>query len=404
MPATRQATLGAVCAVAIASFAAPIQAAAAEDGSGPLITAYNSCGQQLFRAFAEKPGNIVLSPYSIGTGMAMALVGARGENEAEMAKVLGLQLPREEVNAANAAALASLDSVPSTSFQLLVANAVVLRKIASAISDDYVAILREDYAAEVFRDADLATVSGWVKEKTDGKIDSILDQLDPLTTIVLVDVIYFKARWQRVFAASATHDETFHLLDGEAEVPTMHARSDFALAERPGYRAIRLPYAGARVGMVVVLPDGNLADVVQRLDDNEMRSLLAALRAPVRSVEVSLPRFQASFKASLVEPFAEMGMHRAFDAQTADFSGMTRKPQLEVRLAIGQIIHRAVIDVTEEGTAAAAATGVAVVAGAMRPQPVETFRVDRPFLFAIVDDETGAILFEGRIVDPRQAS
>ncbi len=403
MRAMRALAIGGFCAVAIGSAPLLIQAAPEAGGWGALMDAYNGAGQRLFQAFAKNPGNIVLSPYSIGTAMAMALAGARGENAVEMAKVLGLELPRDEVNAANAAVLASLNKASSASFQLRAANALMLTNQGRAISADYAAMLRKYYAAEVFRGANVATVNGWVREKTAGKIDSILNQIDPMTALVLIDAIYFKAPWQKAFDAKATRDETFHLLKGEAKVPMMHIDSDFAVASRPGYRAIRLPYTGERASMVVVLPDAGIAEVVQRLDGSEMRLLLAALHTGVREVELSLPRFKANFEASLVQPFTQMGMQRAFELRTADFSGMTGKPQSEVPLAINEIRHRAVIDVAEQGTEAAAATAIGVVTSAVRPRP-ETFHVDRPFLFAIVDDETGAILFEGRIVDPRQAS
>jgi serpin B len=298
---------------------------------------------------------------------------------------------------------ANFDSIASASVQLRVANAVMLTRSDGAVSADYLAVLRRDFAAELLRGADLETVNAWVQKKTNGKIDSILDRLDPATLLVLIDAVYFKARWDRAFDVKVTDHQIFHLPAGTAEVPMMHAHDNFALAERPGYRAIRLPYAGKRLAMIVVLPDAGMADVVRLLDDGEMRLLRAALHASNHSVDLSLPRFRAGFKASLVGPFAAMGMHRAFDPRTADFSGMTGKPQSQLPLTIGEIMHRAVIEVAEEGTEAAAATS-ATMAIAGRPAPPETFRVDRPFLFAIVDEETGAVLFQGRIVDPRQSS
>jgi serpin B len=153
--------------------------------------------------------------------------------------------------------------------------------------------------------------------------------------------------------------------------------------------------------MVIVVPDPGNTAIAQRLDDGEMKSLFAALRTPPRHVELALPRYYATFKSSLVGIFKSMGMRRAFDFKTADFSGMTGKAQAELPLAIGQIMHAAVIDVAEEGTEATAAT---MVAKAIRSPPAQMFRVDRPFLFAIVDETTGAVLFAGRIADPRQAS
>jgi serpin B len=397
----RERLLGVVCALGIATAAPSAQAAPDDPAGAALVAAYNRTGQQLFRGFAEKPGNIVLSPYSIGTAMAMALAGAGNGTETQMAKVLGLDLSRAQINDANAAVLKSLNSAPSDAFQLSLANAVMLTKKGSAIADSYVALLRDKYAAEVFRDASLATVNGWVKAKTHGKIESILDRLDSQTALILLDAIYFKAQWLTVFNAIATHDAAFHLLAGQAAVPTMHMRASFPLAERPAYRAIRMPYESTRVGMIVVLPDDNLAAVTQRLDDAEMQSLLAALRQSSRLVDLSLPRFHASFEASLVDPFTAMGMTSPFSTRTADFSGMTGKPPAEVTLAIDQIMHRAVIDVAEQGTEAAAVTAVTAVGSAIGPQSPETFNVDRPFLFAIVDEQSGAILFEGRIVDPR---
>jgi serpin B len=395
--------IGGVCAALAASGPVPIQAAPEAGGWAPLIGGYNRTGQRLFQVLAREPGNIVLSPYSVGTAMAMALLGARGETEAEMAKVLSLTLPRGEVDAANAAILSSLNKAATDSFQLRTANGLMLGREGGVVSDAYVVALRKDYAADVFPGADAATVNAWVKKRTGGKIDSIVGHLDPMTAMVLVNAIYFKGPWQKAFRAEATRVEPFHLHDGEVKVPMMHMEDFFHLATRPGYRAIELPYTGERVSMVVMLPDAGIEEVVQRLDGDEIRHLLAELHAPEHRVRLSLPRFRSSFDANLKEPFWQMGMHRPFDLHAADFSGVTGRPPSEVPLAISQIRHRAMIDVTEQGTEAAAVTGIGMSTTALQPEP-EMFRVDRPFLFAIIDDETKAVLFEGRIEDPRQAS
>jgi serpin B len=392
-----------LCTAVVVSAPGLIQAAPETGRWAPLIGGYNRTGQQLFQALASTPGNIVLSPYSVGTAMAMALAGARGETETEMAKALGLQLSRGEVDAANAAVLSSLEKASTDSFQLRAADGLMLARQGGVVSDAYVAVLRKDYAADVFAGADAATVNAWVKKRTGGKIDSIVNHLDPTTAMVLIDAIYFKAPWQKAFRTEATRAEPFHLRDGEVKVSMMNMEDSFHLATRPGYRAIELPYTGKRVSMVVILPDAGTGEVVQRLDGDEVRQLLAALHAPLQRVRLSLPRFKSSFEASLKEPFLQMGMHRAFDLHAADFSGVTGRPPSEIPLAISQIRHRTMIDVTEQGTEAAAATGIGVSTTALQPKP-ETFRVDRPFVFAIIDGETNAVLFEGRIDDPRQAS
>jgi serpin B len=395
--------IGGLCAALVALAPGLMQAAPAARGSAPLIRGYNHTGQRLFRALAEAPGNIVLSPYSVGTAMAMALVGARGVTEAEMARALSLELPPREVDAANAAVLSSLDKAAADSFQLHIANGLMLARHGSVVSDAYVGVLRRDYAADVFPGADAATVNAWVKKRTEGKIDSIVDHLDPTTAMVLVNAIYFKAPWLKAFRAEETRVEPFHLPDGEVKVPMMHTEDFFRLVARPGYRAIELPYIGQRISMIVMLPDRGTGEVVRRLDGDEVRRLLAELHTAVHRVDLTLPRFRSGFETSLKEAFWQMGMRRAFDLHAADFSGVTGRPPSEVPLAISQIRHRAMIDVTEQGTEAAAATGVEMTTTALQPEP-EIFRVDRPFLFAIVDGETNAILFEGQIEDPRQAS
>ena len=234
--------------------------------------------------------------------MTMMLAGARGETASEMAKVLGLQLSREMIDGANAAALGSLRKIPSARSQMYIANALMLTKRGTIISEDYVSLLRKTYAAEIFRGTDLAKVNGWVKEKTGGKIDSIANRFDQKTALVLLDAIYFKARWRQAFDAHTTKNEPFHRPGGEIQVPMMHVLSDFAVVERSGYRAIRLPFASADVAMIVMLPNADIADVVGLLDDDEMQSLLGAFRTAPQPVSLSLPRFHAHFEASLVEP------------------------------------------------------------------------------------------------------
>ena len=181
----------------------------------------------------------------------------------------------------------------------------------------------------------------------------------------------------------------------------MHALGSYQMATRTGYRAIRLPYSVDALAMVVVLPDqiGGADKLARDLDAPALAALFRDL-TEWKSVSLALPRFKTSFKANLGELFQNAGMRRAFDLKQADFSGMTDRPPREAPLAINDVVHRAVIDVTEEGTEAAAATAITMMAASARPM-AEPFVVDRPFLFYIVDEPTGAILFQGRISDPR---
>ncbi len=429
--------------------------AAAPDPAVAMLTdAYNASGQHLFASFAAASGNIVFSPYSIGTAMAMALTGARGDTATEMAAALRQRLRPADVDAANGALMAILNgydhsadpwtcpgnmivvahsceaspigdrrlcygglrlegsrcvggATPPRSARLLSANALMLTARGDLISDAYADLLNARYAAEVFKGARLGDVNAWVARKTEGKIPKIIDQLDPSTAAVIVNAVYFKARWENVFDRALTKSEIFNPSAAQkVEVPMMARTGDYALAARDGYRAVRLPYEIPELGLVVVLPDDNeaLGAVAERLGATRIADLFAALRDPAahRQVALALPRFKAEYRADLVGPFRQAGIKKAFDRTAADFSGMTANHEAD-GLYIGDIIHRAVIEVAEESTEAAAATAIGMRAASLapRPQPPEPFRVDRPFLFYLVDDASGAILFEGRIVDPR---
>jgi serpin B len=420
-----------------------------------LTGAYNASGQELFKRFSILPGNIVFSPHSIGTAMAMVLAGARGETEREMAAVLKHRLEqrsigqqsigRAEIADANSVALSLLngydqDAVPPScppgmrlnarnceqapaangqcmlparrvgdiceaspilrpSAKLLVANALMLAN--ASVSKDYAGLLKDKYAAELFQKATLGDVNGWVSRKTEGKIDKILDRM---SDVVLINAVYFKARWASVFNQNLTRPEPFRLSPSQqVPVPMMQQQGNYSVVARERYRAIRLPYEVQALGFVIVLPDAvdGLSEVVSRLDADELSRVLGALRSePTRPVALAMPRFKSEFKADLKEAFQQAGMSRAFDLRTADFSGMIGMPASAAPAAIDQIVHRAVIDVMEGGTEAAAATAVGMRVTNM-PAPAAPFRVDHPFLYYIVDDATGAILFQGRVVDPR---
>jgi serpin B len=444
---------GLASSVAIVLACVAAFAARAGDFRQELAASYNGAGQQLFGLLRDKPGggNIVFSPYSVGSAMAMALAGARGETEREMASVLQLKQPAADVAAANSAVAAILngydrsDVAPTCpermsyaegvcvgmplpngqcparstrdrtrcvaaptwpqSARLRTANALMIAKASGGIiAPGYVALLKDKFGAEVFQNAGLLEVNHWVGLRTDGKIPRLLDRLDTSAPAVIVNAVYFKAAWSVPFAKGATAPADFRLSSTrKVQVPMMHVRSGFAVRGGPGYRAIRLPYNIPELTMTIVLPDDveGLAGMAQRLSAADLAELLAALRTePEKPVLVDLPRFKASFRASLGDAFRQLGMKKAFDLKEADFSGMTSRPPAQAPLAIQDVIHQAVIDVTEAGTEAAAATAIAMATASFQPK-LEVFSVDRPFLFFISDDVTGAILFQGRVVDPR---
>jgi serpin B len=449
--------LAAVIAI-IATMMAPAAAQlhiAAEARVTLLARAYDAAGQQLFAQLAASPGNIVFSPYSVGTAMSMLISGARGDTASEMMRAMSMRMAADAIDAANAEMMSILNGYdqsaapplcpPRTSvnggncearpggelmnqcqpgFRLvgnrcvapgaapasakfLSANALMLTKRGDLVSADYVAALKNRYAAEVFENASLEDLNGWVAKKTEGKIDRMLDQIDPASVAILLNAVYFKARWASVFDPALTKNEAFNLTRTQkADVALMNQTGSFSLVSRGGYRALRMNYQVPELGLVIVLPDDveGAGAVARRLGATELGELFAALRdgKAKKPVALTLPRFKAEFKADLTAPLRQAGIQKAFDPKGADFSGMTGRPPGEGRIHIDQIVHRAVIEVAEESTEAAAATAVGVRSAAIaRPVAPESFRVDHPFLFYLVDDTTGAILFEGRVADPR---
>lgn len=403
--------LVAALVLALSLPALPVSVMAAEPSEGgPLAEAYNRSGQDLFRAFAGQPGNIVFSPYSIGTAMAMVLSGARGETQTEMQQVLRHRLPTGEIDAANAKVLELLATYNSKAAgqptaKLRIANALMLVNAAATVEPAFEDTIRAQYGAEIFRGATIDTVNAWAKDKTEGKIERLLERLNPNDSHVLLNAVYFKAPWANAFSPSATRDRPFTLTNGEQiNVPSMSQQGAFAIAKGDGYAAIRLPYAVDGLSMTIVRPDdvAGLDKLIAGLDGAKTDAILQSVRdAQKRNVALSMPRFKFEFKADLIAPFKSFGMSKVFDPAQSDLSGLTGKPRSEAQSTIDQIVHRAVIEVAEEGTEAAAATAVVVTTRAMRQDDVERFTIDRPFLFFITDDKTGAILFEGRVSDPR---
>jgi serpin B len=376
-----------------------------------LTAAYNATGRSLYQTIAARPGGVVMSPYSLATAMAMALSGARGATEVEIARALALSLPRARMEAANRQALALLRVFPDPTCGsagaaaagiVKIANALMLTQApADAVSPDYVALIRETYGADFFAGASMDTINAWVRAKTDGKIQLLLTAPPAPGSATLLNAIAFKGAWLRPFSERNTSGGDFHLADGKiARAPMMRLQARFAWTAGDGFRAIRLPFAGASLGLVVVRPDapGGLNAVAAKLDAAAQSRLFATLAAGDGTVELILPKFRARFAADFLGAFRNLGLDVALSAG-ADFGGMTGGHGPGFR--IGQILHRAFIEIDERGAEAAAATAIAMPTAAMAPSaPPEVFAVDRPFLFYVVDALTGAILFEGRIVDP----
>ncbi|MEC9344162.1 MAG: serpin family protein, partial [Pseudomonadota bacterium] len=280
-----------------------------------------------------------------------------------------------------------------------VANALHLANRGDLVAEAYRELLRTQFDAELFTGSDLAAINGWVSDRTQGRIDRILESLDPLSVAVLLNAVHFKAGWAHPFRANATAPAPFHLSGGETvDVPTMQVTASFPLVTGADFDAIMLPYAGERLAMVVFSPapaggDGLSVETVRGTID-------ALVGADAKRLRLSMPKFKSEFGADLVPAFAAMGLTLPFDGGRADFAGMIDSKEEKDRVHITQIRHKAFIEVDENGTEAAASTAVELAIRSVAP-PADDFRIDRPFTYMIVDRASGAILFVGRLSDPR---
>jgi len=351
----------------------------------------------LYGKLAPTEGNLFFSPYSISSAMGMTYAGARENTAAEMAKALEFAATPEQLPAAfkslNAAVQAS---ARKGGHKLNIANGLCLT--VDDVSKEFKAVLRDNFDAELFAGG-LDKINGWVKAKTEGKIEKILETLSPNSVCVLLNAIYFKGNWASQFKRKATHDAPFRPATGkEVTVPLMYQEGEFKLLEKDAFQALVMPYSGKTLSMVIILPkavDG-LAALEKTLTAETLAQWLAeADKQAEIETEVFVPRFKLETGYDLVPPCQALGIKDAFDADKADFRGMGWP---KGGLWIAQIKHKAYVDVNEEGTEAAGATAVEMQTASAPRYPV--FRADHPFLFVIRDHATDSILFVGRLSDP----
>ena len=365
---------------------------------------HNRFGNKLLESALKTHGNnALLSPASIAILLAMLHAGARGKSRKAIETTLGTG-SIANLQEATAAFLAHLKSFSDTDdLELLSANGM-WGQTGYVFDPDYVGIVRDTYDGEILEcdfgndtEGAINTINAWIKEKTHGMIPAILEVLDPITRLVLGNAIYFKALWAVPFDKALTSEKPFYLVGGgEVSVKTMHKTGEFLYRKSEDFEMVGLPYEGGRVSFVVFLPRSGLAldDLRPRLKAEYMDNAIE--QASMWGISLALPRMSLRWGKELREPLITMGLGALF-GKDANLSGITA----ESGVSIDEIIHKAAMDLDEEGTEAAAVT-IATMVGASPmddPSPI-IVRVDRPFLFAIRDNASGANLFLGQIHNP----
>jgi len=348
----------------------------------------------------EDAENLFFSPASISTALAMTYAGARTRTAAQIRQTLRWALEDDDLHAAMERFSGTL-SAADGGHALSLANAL-WGQSGEEFLDEFLALNRHHYGA-AFREVDFssapedarATINDWAERNTNDRINELLvpGDVTPATALVLTNAIHFKGTWKYRFDIDETREASFRNADGrDVAADMMWSRGGtFRFLAGDGFQALALPYAGDRASMVVLLPDpqSDLAGLEQRLTAENIEDWLSQMR-PTEMGTVTLPRFELTCRLELAETLREMGMPLAFSAQ-ADFSGITTTRPL----SIDNVIHKAFVQVNEEGTEAAAATAVKMKRGPV----LDSFRADRPFIYLIQDHATGAILFMGRLVD-----
>jgi serpin B len=361
-----------------------------------VVPGIQAFGAALYEQLAGAGGNLCFAPVGISLALAMTASGARGETAAEMARALhfpDLEPPR--LHAAFGALAVALREAPGV--ELAVAQAL-FGQLGCGFLPEFLALLEAVYGAGLqevdFAQPEVAraVVNRWVEERTADKIRDLIPEgvLNQLTRLVLVNAIHFKGTWSTPFPARDTTEQPFFLPGGgTVPVPLMRREGDARLLAVRGGQLLELPYAGVALSMVVVLPEerDGLPALEARLGSDLAGWLGGLGGVSPAEVVIELPRFRIEASFRLNDALQRLGLRAAFDLSAADFSA---------------VVHKAFLEVNEEGTEAAAATAVEMLAWPWHePTDPRHFRADHPFLFLLRDRRTGCVLFLGRLVDPR---
>lgn len=367
--------------------------------SAKVIASSNAFGLDLFTRLveAEETKNVVISPLSVSLALAMTYNGAEGETKKAMEKALKMNgLSTDEINQSFLDLMEALLTVdPKVTMEI--AQSIWCRQ-GLPVLESFKQVNRTFYAAEV-NELDFARpdakdiINGWIEDKTHDKIRDMIERVDPSYAMFLVNALYFKGEWCTKFNKDRTFKGTFIQANGSQQQVNMMQKTDSVnFLSNSLFTSVELPYGQGNFNMVILMPNEGktCADVRGQLTTKNWDSWMKSYN-PVKELMIMMPSFKNEIALQLNDALKAMGMNVAFTA-AADFSGMTGSPLL----AIDYVQHNTFIEVNEDGTEAAAATVVGMYETTAGPIP-QVFIVNRPFVFAITERSTGAILFMGQM-------
>jgi serpin B len=375
-----------------------------DEKSAKLVAADNEFGLELFRKIRNESDkeNIMISPLSVSVAFAMAYNGADSDTKTEMEKALKLNgLTVDEINNVYKVLINALQSADKD-VVFEIANAIYYADGFTA-KNNFLDVNRNVYKAEVNKldfssQKAVDTINKWVAEKTNDKITKIIENLNPMDRMVLLNAIYFNGIWKNKFKKDGTHLLPFTRTDGSnIDVPMMNKEEQLAYQSNQNFSSVKIPYGTGQYNMVILLPaEGKTsASIIESITSENWNNWMKGFRLE-NNVVVTMPRFKYAFETGLKNVLAEMGMKNAFDSNNANFSKIS-----DEFLYISSAIHKSFIDVNEDGTEAAAVTSITFTTTSIGNEPPKIyFMVNKPFVYAITESETGAILFIGEVRHP----
>ena len=371
------------------------------DKSLKLVQASNSFSFSLLNKSLDGTAeNRMISPLSVSQALSMTLNGASGTTLEAIQKTLGLEgLTKEEINTiCFDLTTALLKADPNVVMNI--ANSIWIRKDFTVL-DPFIITNQTYYSAQVskidFNTAALTAINKWVSDKTNGKIPTILQSISDNEIMFLINAIYFNGKWKYQFETSKTQNEQFTCTNKTAvSVPMMKMENSFGYSVQSGYKALKIPYGADKFQMILLLPDiGNTPDnIAEKLNSTNWETLITGLKIKTK-LPIWIPKWKFSWEKTMNDMLISLGMKVAFDPNYANFSAINPDNQIYIT----KVIHKTFIDVSESGTEAAAVTSVGVGVTSMPLDP-PSFYLTRPFLFFITEEDTGAILFAGKVENP----
>ena len=366
----------------------------------------------LYKKLYTTSGNIFLSPYSISTALATTYAGAGSGTRKQMAKALRFSLKQKELDRAFGFLQSTLSKAQSEgNVSLSVVNSVWPQK-GYDILPEYLDLLKKYYGASITPldyqsqpGEARKTINNWVQERTQGKIKDIVapDTINAMTKLVIANAICFRGKWERRFEADLTETAPFFVSsENSVQAPMMTHTALFNYGDLESLQILQMPYVGNELSMIVLLPKG--LDGIKLLESDLSSDNLNFWKNKMASTNVLVyfPKFEFTSTFYLADTLVSMGMVDAFSSKDANFSGIS--PRNKEPLYLSSVIHKAFVKVSEEGTEASAATTITVPDGISLREPlIPVFRADHPFIFLIQENQTGSILFMGRVSEPTTA-